>query len=139
MRITPVSQIDMDLAAVERAEAHLAERARLRAQARERRERRRELAGGSVELAMLALPLAVAATVLLVIILALSGGDLSGWPRPLAAVVGVAILAAPASLAARRWRERGRWEAAAAAAATLGAQLVLTFGVAFGLLGFGPS
>jgi hypothetical protein len=133
-----VGQIDIDLAAVERAEAHLDERARVRAEARARRERRRELAGGSVELAMLALPLATAATVLLVIVLALSGGDLSGWPRPLAVLVGLATVAAPAGVAARRWRERGRWEAAAAAAATLGAQLVLTFGAAFVVLGLGP-
>ena len=131
-------EIDLDLAAVEHAEARLDERAQARAEARARRERRRELMGGSVELVTLVLPLATGATVVLVILLALSGGDLSGWPRPLAILAALAFFAAPAGIAARRWRGREWWEAAAAAVATLGVQLALTFGVAFLLLGLGP-
>ena len=130
--------LDLELAAVELAEERLDERARARAQARARRERRRELAGGSLELATLVLPLAAGATALLVILVTLSGGDLSGWTRPLAYVVALLVFVAPPALAARSWRGRGRWEAGAAAAATLGAQLILIFGVAFALLGFGP-
>jgi hypothetical protein len=139
LRITAVTDIGVELAAVARAEKRLEERARARAETRARRERRRELAGGSLELATLALPLATGATVLLVLLVALSGGDLSACPRALAYLLGLAVWVGPPGLAAYRWRRRGRWEAATAAAATLGAQLTLTFGVAFVLLGLGPS
>lgn len=136
-------QLDRDFADLDREAAHRAERARARGHARTRRETKREhhresrrrLRGSPASVPALA----VAGTVALVAMLWASGGDLSGWPYPLALAAVAAIFVAPAVLAWRLARAGGAVAAAAAALTTLGLQLTLTFFGAFLLLHAGPS
>jgi hypothetical protein len=133
-----VNRIDDALAQLDEAEQRLAERAVERDAARERHRRRRELRRRLMGDPVRVPALALAGTVVLVEVLSQSGGNLSSWPRALALVALAVILFGPAALA--RWLARGRGPliAGSLAAATLGLQLVLTFLIAFLLLGLGP-
>jgi hypothetical protein len=128
-----MASIDDDLADLERAERRLDERALARTAARERRERRRALLrtllGAPVQVVLLAL----AGTVVVCGGLELAGGDLSSWPDGAALAAVIAAFALPAVIVGALSRS------AAAALATFGLQLALTFGVAFTLLGLGPA
>lgn len=135
-------QLDRELAAVDLAEERLVQRAHARREMRERRamrDHRRALLRHRLGSAASVAELAVAGTVGLVALLTLSGGDLSGWPRVLALPTVTAAFLAPAAVAGRRARANGTFLAAAAAIATFGLQVMLTFWIAFLLLGAGPA
>ena len=132
-------QLDLDLARLDEAEARLTQRAEVRGELRARRARRRELRRRLLGKPTLVPGLALAGTLVLLVTLGLSGGDLSSWPRALALLALAAIFLAPPLIAGRAFRMEGTTTLAAAAAATLGLQLILTFAVAFLLLGLGPA
>ena len=131
-------QLDRDLATLDLAEARLVARATARNTSRERRLRRRALMRRLASAAVLVPALALAGTVALVGVLTVSGGDLSGWPRPFALAALLAAFAVPAGVAYRLWKPDGSVTAGSVACATFGVQLTLTFGGAFVLLGLGP-
>ena len=134
-----MGDVQKELAELDRAERRLDQRARLRAHARERRERRlewrRRWLGDSVRVPALALAGAAA----LVLVVERAGGDLRDWPRAAAVAAFVAISVGPAALAGWLARASGGRLAVAVAVATFGAQLLITYGVAFALLGLGPA
>lgn len=132
-------QLDRALAALDQAEARLAERARVRHGARERREHQRELRRRWLEGPGRIPALALAGTVVLVVMLAASGGDLSGWPYAAALAAEAAVFVAPAAIAGLLWRDAGAALAVAAALAVLGLQLTFTFVGAFLVLHLGPA
>jgi hypothetical protein len=133
-----VSRIDDALTELDEAEQRLAERAQERDAARERRERRRELRRRLMGDPVRVPALALAGTAVLVVVLSSSGGDLSSWPHALALLTIAVIFVGPAALAWWLARARGAQVAGPLAVATFGVQLVLTFAIAFLLLGFGP-
>jgi hypothetical protein len=133
------SRVEEDLEQLDRAEQRLSERSAVRSAAREKRERRRELRRRLLGTPVQVLGLAVLGTVALVVMLSASGGDLARWPSAAALLAVVAVFLVPALLAGLFARSNGMAYSLATAVATLGLQLALTFGVAFLLLGLGPS
>jgi hypothetical protein len=133
-----VSRIDDALTQLDEAEQRLTERAEERDAARERLRRRRELRRRLMGDPVRVPALAAAGSALLVGLLSASGGDLSSWPHALALLAITVIFLGPAALAGWLARARGAQIAGSLAVATFGLQLLLTFAVAFLLLGLGP-
>ena len=119
---------------VDQAERRLEERAAQRARARERRSvrsRRRPMV-----LALAVLPVAGAAVLLA--LLELEGGDLGSWQRGWASAALAAAFAWPAAASALAARRRPLVERVAWPVVCVLAQVALTVGVGFVLLGLGP-
>ena len=66
------------------------------------------------------------------------GGDLGGYSEAQAVGVVLAVALPPALIVAWLWRRHGALVAVGAALAVLLAEVALTFGVAFSVLGYGP-
>jgi hypothetical protein len=133
-----VSRTDDALTQLDEAEQRLDERAQERDAVRERRRRRRELRRRLMGDPVRVPALALAGTAVLAVVLSASGGDLSSWPQALALLTIAAIFFGPAALAWRLARARGARIAGPLAVTTFGLQLLLTFAIAFLLLGLGP-
>jgi hypothetical protein len=82
------------------------------------------------------LPVLGAAAVLIAFTAA--GGDLGDWPTAAAVAVPVAAVLVPAVVAALLARRDGAFDAVLWGLLTVAAEVVLVFGVGFGLLGLGP-
>lgn len=118
---------------IERAEARLDDRARERAQRRRRRAVRARVARWLITLA-----LPVVGTAAFTWMLEAAGGDLRRWTDAQATAALVVGTLWPAALAAWIWRRHAPLAWAPAAVGVCFAQLGLTYGIAFLVLGYGP-
>jgi len=119
---------------VERAEARLDVRSHERERKRRRRGRRLAVARWFATIALPAIGSAAFTA-----ILEAAGGDLRAWSDAQAVAGVIAALLWPALVAGWLWRRRGLVNALAATLAVFFAQIGLTFGLAFTVLGYGPA
>jgi hypothetical protein len=121
----------------ERAERRLEERSLARGRELERihaRKARRE----RYELPLRVVRLAVLGAVVFLVTIEVAGGDLSGVPGPLATLIVLVELLAPAVFMARSMRPEGWAVAVSLGVCVFALELALVFGVGFLLLGLGP-
>jgi hypothetical protein len=118
---------------VERAEARLDQRAR----ERDRQRRRRRIWMAIVRWSA-AVVLPVAGSAVGTALLEAAGGDLRDFSDGESAALVIVALLWPAVLAGWLWRRRGIVTGLGVALGVLFAQIGLTLGVAFTLLGYGP-